>query len=262
MTETTESMPPEEPQEEAKPLFGFGPGNYGDTIRYDIPAEAQQLVPAEKPKPLEDMTADEMIQVALDDRLTPDIYGHFPEKRADFIRLHNWTPYSEGEATRAIGGGLVNYLLGAKNRGGMSAVRDVLADVDRDRSNAVHAVSDIRLVQDQVSGEFNPEWARDNTLVRQTLARAVFARNSLNLFQWPHHYDKRSKQTKENRKTAALLIALTDKLAGLDGDAVNHLLQKTLVHQQARLAFWSEQVDKVKDDQKTSDVVAAAKSRA
>lgn len=262
MTEKNIPVPSDDGEGVQPPLFGLSRGHYGDIIHYDIPTEAPPpfAIP-EKPKALQDMTAEEMVQVALSDRLAPDIYGHFPDKRADFLRQHNWTPYSEGEATRAIGGGLVNYLLGAKNRGGLSAVRDVLGDVDRDRSQAVHAVSDLRLVQDTGTGDFNPAWARDNTLVRQTLARAVMARNSLNLYEWPPHYDKRNKETKENRKTAAILAALMDKLANMDDKAIAHLLQKTLIHQQERLAFWSGQVDKATTDDKTKDLVTAAKSR-
>jgi hypothetical protein len=243
-------------------LFGIGPGTYGDTIRFPLPEAPSPYAIPEKPKGLEDMTAEEMIEVALSDRLSPDIYGHFAEKRADFTKVHSWVPYSEGEATRAIGGGLVNYLLGANDKGGLSAVRDVLNDVDKDRSSAVHAVSDLRLVQDPESGNFNPEWARENTLVRETLARAVLARNSLNLFQWPRHYDKRTKETKENRKTAALLVGLRDKLSKLDDKAMVHLLQKTLIHQQERLAFWSRQVDLASEDEKTIDLISAARSRA
>jgi hypothetical protein len=263
MTEVLPTVPLEEQPDDQGQLFGVGKGAYGDTVRYDIPVESPPPfdVP-EKPKKLEDMTAQEMITVALSDSLVPDIYGHFPDKRADFIREHNWTPYSEGEATCAIGGGLVNYLLGANTRGGMSAVRDVLNDVDRNRAAAVEAVNNLRLVQDTETGDFNPEYARNNTLVRETLARAVLARNSLNLFQWPKHYDRRVKETRENRKIAAMLLALKDKLASMDDESMAHLMQKTLIHQQERLAFWASQMDKASQDEKTSDLVANAKARA
>jgi hypothetical protein len=249
-------------QGEQRPLFSISRGHYGDVINYDIPTEAPApFVTPEKPKKLEDMTADEMLEVAASDRLSPDIYGHFSDKRADFIREHSWTPYSEGEATRAIGGGLINYLLGARDKGGLAAVRDVLGDVDRDRAAAVTAVSDLRLVQDVESGEFNPAAARDNTYVRQALARAVLARNSLNLFEWPPHYDRRHKETRENRKTAAILLALTDRLASLDDETMKHLLLKTMVHQQERVAFWTDQMDKAGENERTRELVAAAKSR-
>jgi hypothetical protein len=257
----TEKTPHDSPQPEQDPLFGMGPGYHGQTVRYLDPESVPNLyVTPEKPKKLEDMTAEEMIWIAAHDGLVPDIYGFFDEKRRDFIQKHDWTPYSEGEATRAIGGGLVNYLLGARTKGGMSAVRDVLNDVDRDRARAFEAVDTLRLVQDVETGQFNTQWARDNTHVRQTLARAIFARNSLNLFDWPHHYDRKKKETKENKKVAAALTALTDKLAGLDDATMEHLLVKTLTHEQARLRFLSEQLEAARADDKTSDLMAAASS--
>jgi len=258
----TEKTPHDVPRPEQDPLFGMGPGYRGQTVRYLDPENVPSLyIAPDKPKKLEDMTADEMIWVAAHDGLVPDIYGHFDDKRGDFIREHDWTPYSDGEATRAIGGGLVNYLLGAKKRGGLSAVRDVLDDVDRDRARAFEAVDTLRLVQDTETGQFNPEWARGNTYVRQTLSRAIFARNSLNLFEWPHHYDRKTKETKENKKVAAALTGLTDKLAGLDDETMEHLLLKTLLHEQARLRFLSDQVEAARVDDKTSDLIAAARSR-
>jgi hypothetical protein len=259
MSETPNPTAISEPERQ-EPLFGVGPGAYGETLRYDLLSPEPFVMP-EKPPKLEDMTAEQMIAVALQDRLIPDIYGHFDDRRRDFIRDHHWTPYSWGEATRAIGGGLVNYLLGARTRGGMSAVRDVLDDVPKDRAQARSAVEDLRLVQDTQTGEFNPEWARGNAQVRQALAREVFARNSLNLFEWPLHYDKTKKQTKENRKTTVMLLALTDKLARLDDPSMQDLLEKTLRHQQARLDFWAKQTDKAETDPKAGDLVAAAKSR-
>jgi hypothetical protein len=259
MPETLPNNPkPEQPQ-----LFGIGEGYHGQTIRYLDPENPPDpYLSPERPKKLEDMTAEEMIHVAAHDGIVPDIYGHFSDKRRDFIQKHDWTPYSEGEATRAIGGGLVNYLLGARTKGGMSAVRDVLGDVDRDRAKALEAVDNLRLVQDTETGRFNTEWARNNTHVRQTLAKAILARNSLNLFEWPPHYDRRSKETKENKKTAIMLMALADKLASLDDQTMGHLLLKTLLHEQARLRFWSDQMEAARNDDKTSDLVAAANSRA
>jgi hypothetical protein len=59
-----------------------------------------------------------------------------------------------------------------------------------------------------------------------------------------------------------MLLALKDRLAGLEDDRMEHLLQKSLIHQQARLSFWNEQLDKAAEDGKTSDLLAAAKSRA
>jgi hypothetical protein len=153
-------------------------------------------------------------------------------------------------------------LLGAKTKGGMSAVRDVLHDVDRDRVRALDAVDTLRLVQNTESGEFNPESARENTHVRQVLARAVFARNSLNLFEWPRHYDRKTKETKGNAKTSAMMTAIADKLASVDDATMEHLLVKTLLHEQARLRFWSDQVEAARADDKTGDLVAAANSRA
>lgn len=251
-----------EPHFEQDPLFGMGPGAYHETVRYLDPDQPPALyAAAEKPKKLEDLTAEEMIRIATYDGLVPDLYGHFDDKRRDFIREHDWTPYSEGEATRAIGGGLVNYLLGARDRGGLSAVRDVLQDVDRDRAQAVEAIDTLRLVQDVETGEFNPEWAKTNTYVRQTLARAILARNSLNLFEWPRHYDRRKKETKENQKVAAILLTLTDKLAGLDNQSMEHLLIKTLRHEQFRLKFASDQLEAASNDPKTEDLIAATKSR-
>jgi len=257
-----EGKPPENSEPEQPRLFGIGEGRDGQTIRYLDPENvpAPYIAP-EKPKKLEDMTAEEMIWVAAHDGIVQDIYGHFDEKRGVFIRDHDWTPYSEAEATRAIGGGLINYLLGAKTRGGMSAVRDVLNDVDRDRVRAFDAVDTLRLVQATESGEFNAAGARESTHVRQTLARAIFARNSLNLFEWPRHYDRKTKGIKENAKTAAMLTAITDKLAGLDDETMEHLLLKTLLHEQARLRFWSEQLEAARADDKTSDLIAAANSR-
>jgi hypothetical protein len=257
-----EGTPPENSEPEQPPLFGIGEGYHGQTIRYLDPENVPEpYTSPERPKKLEDMTAEEMIWVAAHDGLVPDIYGHFDEKRAVFIRDHDWTPYSESEATRAIGGGLVNYLLGARTKGGMSAVRDVLNDVDRDRVRAFDAVDTLRLVQDTQSGEFNPGGARESTHVRQVLARAVFARNSLNLFEWPRHYDRKTKETKENAKTAAMLTALTDKLAGLDDETMKHLLVKTFRHEQARLKFWSGQMEAARENEKTRDLIAAASSR-
>lgn len=258
MTETPshDSQPPQQ-----DPLFGIGEGYSGQTIRYlDPETVPKPFESPEKPKKLGDMTADEMISVATHDGLVPDIYGHFSDKRHDFIQKHDWTPYSEGEATRAIGGGLVNYLLGARTRGGVAAVRDVIGDVARDRVSAVQAIDDLRLVQDIETGQFNAEWARQNTYVRQALARAILARNSLNLFEWPKHYDRKTKETRENKKVAALLIAITDKLASIDDGTMEHLLAKTLVHEQARLRFWSEQVEAAQSSEKTRDLIAAAKS--
>jgi hypothetical protein len=254
---------PEASEPEQPPLFGIGEGYHGQTIRYLDPENTPDpYINPEKPKKLEDMTAEEMIWVAAHDGIVPDIYGHFDDRRGVFIRDHDWTPYSEGEATRAIGGGLVNYLLGAKTRGGLSAVRDVLDDVDRDRASAVVTVDTLRLVQNTETDEFNAEWARGNTHVRQALAKAIFARNSLNLFEWPRHYDRKTKETKENAKTAAMLTAITDKLTGLDDETMKHLLLKTLLHEQARLRFWSEQMETARTSDKTGDLVAAAKSRA
>jgi hypothetical protein len=257
----TEIAPSDSHQPKQEPLFAVVHGSYGDTIRYLDPDQSNSpFIQPEKPKPIGDMTPEEMIRVAAQDGLTPDIYGHFSEKRHDFIRQHQWTPYSEGEATRAIGGGLINYLLGAKNKGGLSAVRDVLHDVDRDRVSAFNAVDTLRLVQDIETGQFKPEWARGNTHVRQTLARSIFARNSLNLFEWPPHYNRKKKETKENRKTTASLMSLTDKLAGLDDETMEHLLVKTLSHEQERLRFWSDQLKLAEHDERSNDLVAAAKS--
>jgi hypothetical protein len=257
----TEKAPTNGERDGQELLFGMGQGAYGDSVRYLDPGYSDaQFTSPEKPKPLLEMTSQEMILVAAQDRIIPDIYGHFDEKRGDFIKQHPWSPYSEGEATRAIGGGLVNYLLGAKNKSGLAAVRDVLADVDRDRARAFDAVDTLRLVQDTETGQFNPEWARGNTHVKQILARAIFARNSLNLFEWPRHYDRRKKETKANKKVDALLMSLTQELSVLDDETMEHLLTKTLIHEQERLRFWSDQLEKSGADNRTSDLIAAAKS--
>lgn len=258
----TEKLSPSQNLSEQPPLFGIGPGTYGETIRYLDPNQAPELyVAPEKPKNLEDITADEMIWVAAHDGLVPDIYGFFDDKRRDFIRLHNWTPYSEGEATRAIGGGLVNYILGANTRGGMAAVRDVLDDVDKDRGQAVQVIETLRLAQIPESEEFNPEWAKANTYVRQALARAILARNSLNLFEWWRDYDRKTKEKIENKRKAAKLTALSDRLASLDDETMGHLLVKALKHEQARLKFASDQLEKAQTDPRTKDLIVAAKSR-
>ncbi len=261
MSETLSSSP----QDAEGRLFDYREGAYGARVTYgqdEADSDANGYQPPEKPKRLEEMTADEMIELALQDSLAPDIYGHFNEKRGDFLRLHRgWTPYGESEATAAIGGGLTNYLKGANARGGTTAVRDVLADVDRWRAQAVQAVDTLRLIQNVETGEFNAQSAKDSLSVRQTLARAILARNALNLFEWPKYYDKRVKELKENRKTAAMLLAVTDKLAGLDDAKLADLCMLTLRRQQSRLDFWARQVDKARSDTKLDDLLAGATAR-
>jgi hypothetical protein len=59
-----------------------------------------------------------------------------------------------------------------------------------------------------------------------------------------------------------MMTAIADKLASVDDATMEHLLVKTLLHEQARLRFWSDQVEAARADDKTGDLVAAANSRA
>lgn len=258
-----EKMPqPQDEQDGQDRLFDVHEGAYGSSITYLDPENLQAPFEApDKPKKLEDMTTVEMIRVAAQDFLVPDVYGHFSEKRGDFIRLYPWTPYSEGEATRAIGGGLINYALGANAKGGLSAVREVLTAVDKDRASALHAIETLTLVQDPEAGSFNPEWARQNTHVRHALAGAIFARNSLNLFEWPRHFTRKTKETRENPKISAKKLALQDELSRIDDETMTHLLRKTLAFERQRLKFWSDQTELTKQDPRSADIAAAALAR-
>jgi hypothetical protein len=238
----TEKSPPNSDKKD--PLFYMGPGYQGDTVRYpeDVePSEPYQDTDPGPPKKLLEMTPQEMIEVALLDRVVPDIYGHIDPKRDEFTRAgHHWTPYSEMEVTSAIGTDrfsnppLVAYVLGAQRNGG-------------------------REIQDLRTGEFNPKGARFNPYVIQVLAKAIFARNSFNLFDWPNHYLERSKRIKPNPKVDTALQGISDKLPTLSDEELSFLCQRTLVHQQARLAFFADQMDKVKEHADTEDIATAAR---
>jgi hypothetical protein len=263
----TEKSPPNSDKKD--PLFYMGPGYQGDTVRYpeDVePSEPYQDTDPGPPKKLLEMTPQEMIEVALLDRVVPDIYGHIDPKRDEFTRAgHHWTPYSEMEVTSAIGTDrfsnppLVAYVLGAQRNGGREAVKKVLNSVDSARAQSIMDIELLREIQDLRTGEFNPKGARFNPYVIQVLAKAIFARNSFNLFDWPNHYLERSKRIKPNPKVDTALQGISDKLPTLSDEELSFLCQRTLVHQQARLAFFADQMDKVKEHADTEDIATAAR---
>ena len=273
MHETRTPMP-EQPADQDQ-LFGIGKGAYGqDTIRPldhsqpngDTPQHS--ITEPEKPKPLSEMTSQDMIEVALADRLEPDIHGFLDPRRAAFLKKYHWTPYSELEVTASIGEDqyetppLVTYILGAKRNGGLSAVRAVLEAVDKARVQSTLDIETLREAQDVRSGQFKAQDARGNTFVRQVLANAVFARNSFNVFEWPHHYLKKTKELQPNPNVDRKILAVFDKLGSLGNDELQHLCDKTLRHQQARAAFWSQQAVAVKEHSDTQDMVTAARTNA
>jgi hypothetical protein len=243
-------------------LFTYVRGAYNESPRpWNKPAPIANTVIFAPPevKKISDVTADEMISVALEDRVKPDVYGLYNQKRTEFSRKYHWTPFSDGEVTAALAT-LPKYLLGAKDKGGLSAVRNVLNTVDRYRSQSVIAIETLREAQNVETGEAIPRAVKENLAVRQVLAQAIFARNSLNLYEWPRHYDKRKKETKENKKITGALLAITNKLQFLDDDTLKSLAERTRIHHQARLSFWTEQVELAKTDRETEDLVSAGRS--
>lgn len=263
MNENEIISPPDESKPQEEQLFGYGPGSYSDTYRplshERIADSGNTTVTPPEVKKLLEMSPDEMIEVALMDRLVPDIYGQYNEKRGDFIKVYNWTPYSEGELTAAIGS-LPNYLLGANEKGGLSAVRNVVNNIYRYRGQSVVAIETLREAQALDTEEFQPSAARTNLNVRQELARSILARNSLNLFEWPRQFDKKTKETKENQKTRGALMTLTERLATLEYEKLTTLLQKAIVHHRARLSFWTEQSEQTEANEKTGDLFRTARS--
>lgn len=261
-----ETLPPSDDQD---PLFYMGPGYRDDTVRY--PDEVEQGEPYRDidpgpPKKLLEMTPQEMLEVALQDRPTPDIYGHIDPRRDEFTRAgHHWTPYRESEVTASIGTDqfgnppLVAYIRGAQKNGGRAAVKDVLDDIDGARAQSVLDIELLREIQDIKSGEFNAQGARYNPYVLQVLANAIFARNEFNVFEWPRRYLSRAKRVKPNPKVEAKLQGIADLLPSLPDEQLRHLCQRTLLHQQQRLAFFSDQMDKVKTHSDTDDLVASAR---
>jgi len=267
MSETLPQTEPATPEEQR--LFEFRRAHYGNVV---IPwsqrpeaVEAASVSPPEVKKLLE-TPASEMIDVALMDRLVPDIYGLFDERRGVFISKYPWTPYSEAELTAAIGEdhyqnpGLISYILAAKERGGLSAVRKVMKMVDGIQASSVSLLDIMREAKDIHSGEFIPRAVRGNEAVQQVLAREVLARNSLNLFEWPHHYLERTKRIRPNPKIEAKLLAITEGVGSLDDEQILTLCQKTFGHLLARAEFWATQNQVAKTHADTQDIISAAES--
>ncbi|HVO86649.1 MAG TPA: hypothetical protein VMT23_02870 [Candidatus Binatia bacterium] len=268
MTETVYT-PPAEQEDSQEPLFGERQGAYGTSYTYGAQTIDQLPIAyetPEKPKPLAEMTADEMIEVALQDRLAQDPYGFFDPRRNAFISKYHWTPYRESEVSIAVGQdrfanpGLVTYLLGARDKGGMNAVRRVVNNVDKARSDITHEVELLREAQDVHSGQFNPDLIKAKPLTRQAMARAIYARSCLDRFEWPNHHLRKIKSPKVNSKVDAKLQAITGRLAGLPDEELVLLAERALGHQQARGKFLAEQYEQAREHYDTTELVAAARS--
>lgn len=266
----TEVVPP--PQSEQEPLFGMDPGAYDrDTIRYpepDVGAAVDQdttYTPPERPKPLHEMTAEEMIEVSLADRLEPDIHGFFDPKRADFIKKRGWTPYKESEVTASIASDrfdrppLVVYLIGANKRGGRAAAKSVVEMVDQLRAFVPMDVEELRSAQDLKTEEFYPETAKRNSFVLEILAKKILADNCLNLFEWPNPSLKSFPNAKASSWVDQKLKEIELRLAFMPDPAINTLCKNTIKSQQDRGRFFAHQYELAEKHPDTQDIVLAAR---
>lgn len=250
-------------------LFRVHEGTYGSIVDYggrestDVAQPQDNLATTEQAPKLEDLSAKEMIEIALLDRLPVDIYGRFDKRRGQFIKEHTWTPSYLSEVTAALAP-LPIFIVRVNAKRGIGAVGEILSSVDRYRVQATQAIETLREVELPYGEEGalpDPTAIRNSVNVRQELARYILDRNSLNLFYWPRKKNAKVKELRENKKTDITLQALTDKLEHETDENLITLWQKNLGSQRGRGGYWSRQAEAVKTNEKSRDLVAAARAR-
>lgn len=257
------------PGDDQDSLFRVHEGAYGIVVDYggsetaDVAQPKDSLATIEHAPKLEDLFAKEMIEIALLDRLPPDIYGLFDRRRSQFIKEHTWTPSRLAEVTAALAP-LSIFIVQVNAKRGLEAVGEILKAVDYYRVQATIAIETLREVELPYGEEGalpDPTAIRNNVNVRQELARYILDRNSLNLFCWPRKKNAKVKELRDNRKTGITLLNLTDKLIHETDENLITLWQKDLGSQRGRGGYWSRQAEAVETNEKSRDLVAAARAR-
>lgn len=265
---------PQSAEDRSEPIFRIVPGAYGDTV---VPAEQRvtlESIPTQDNKPvtrpeLNNVTVYEMVQLALHDRLPATQPGVDDKRRDTFIKNFAWVPESEMEMVAAIGENrwgvpsLVRYLGGARKANGLDAARHVARKIEAIPYRATNSVLELKLAftnGDPQNGEFLPSVFDSEHMLQDLIAEEIYDANCLNLATWPNRFIRRGKSAIRNKVVENHLVGIRDRMKHLTLEQKEVLTRRTLGHQQARIEFWSNQVELAKAHEQTSGLWAAAQS--